>query len=1684
MRLSPQGLAYWLAEQASSTAALGAGVVGLGTQTLAGGFGFAQRELETLAGGVMTVNRAMLTALDTINRFNYALTTLADLLSQRVSAGFNMLLSFLRIFRSDTDIFTNLLDAINLSLANLFRLLQGGVSVIGLIGSVLSGVGQVIAEVTEIVAGLTRSIAEAFRAFSRFARDITGIVSSIASSVFGAIATVGFATAFGGVLLTQLGFGVMRTAFGGLGGLVAGAATGAGFAGAGMLGGAAAVGGVVGSVGALVAIVGTVLAASAMVIASVARTIIPILTPVIFPALLYYLARYGLGRFVPTLGTPVGAGLLTLGAAGALLVAPIVQAIGGLIPVIGRFVQAIGVALSAVGHLLQRIAEGLNRLLEITLRVIQGFIQAGLMLWRTFGLVAAQAQTVSIALQVMAANAGVARERIMSMWMALVRQNIALIEGGQAMIMLMARFYPLVGLTERLASVAKDWAAAMGFVSSEVLRDFSVAVTRGEISMLEHLNIVYASSLAWELFAQQIGKSAQDLNAFERSLAVADFLINRIGRSVAGVYEETFNSLGKLLSSFQRVIQTVQILAGRELLYPFTMLGKGIYSLLDALGKTLTEGARYGQGLRFLFASIAEGFTQGLEIVFQAPRQQFFERDPMRNPIARQILEVLNSPQFRQAALQLGGLVRAMTVWVGNLIMNIIRNLPQYLTLVINFFRQFVAVLIWVWTWLRAIAQTVMQLAQLFAGNLLRALNLSGQGFIGFLNAVAVGLAKALSFIGNFIQGAAHTVANFIEKLGGLMMTVATYIYVNSTTIAQWVANLVLNLQGLGAHMRRFAGEGLMLLSKFLAGLVLLVGAMAMAIPVALTFWGAVTGGVVGAGAGLAAGAAITFALYQFIAKPLAMTAAKLGEMGKQLKDEAQKELNEIFDPQKNPIADWAYNRLPQQLQQASTVINRWGYDLQQKAQSLRAFGDNIGLAFQIAAQGVLTATAEANQAATQFLDNTRGLSEQAVQSMQQMNEALMNAEQKFKAMREIVREVARGAQILGDASRQLIEYYNTLYGTLYDIGAISFARVLFAWREVEVAFTNISMMMAALRDRSINVRDVFGTLEELASELYEALAKWAKAVVDAFNTVRELVRGFGDAVRAAAEMSQALTWGSMAALNLLEIRRATLQTELQILAMTLRLPLGVEARTKTTQEYFQTLKAITEVTREELELVKQVAEAWGRALKETGDAARQLADKFALPIGFMINGLLQLRAIATEMQVTMLTVMRAMFFGDVPYTMFAEAVGRLNALRAQFIVTLSEMLNQPLRGVNQILDAQLDYWRKARDLVTSFNLGMFATLEIHLSEAAVLAEKLRLLELMAAVNRHNFEAYWRIRAEIVAIKRELFEIARRPVFIFGMTREQIERSFTDFQRLVGDPRFWRRWRLGEVQLTEMAFRAAVWQQQMGLVALQVFDPRFMRMLAQMGLTPAGLPMMRWAEMISELTGRRLPFPFQHLIIAMQETLLRGLTEVPPPFGGLPTPAYLMRFMPFVARVAGQYGLIPPMFEIPPSPFVPFMPAPLQALMPLMAQMAGIESPIALLSAMVAQGERLYVLMSNMAQLHAFYLPRISDTLAMHLQRVSEATFAFMTTAFARPITDPTEYVMMRRRFEAEMLRQRMGVAPQITYPVGAGAPRLGVGVPVVAGGQQVGVLYLSDEFLRQLVQAVLANSLRGYNMP
>lgn len=149
----------------------------------------------------------------------------------------------------------------------------------------------------------------------------------------------------------------------------------------------------------------------------------------------------------------------------------------------------------------------------------------------------------------------------------------------------------------RIANVARDRAVIAGENTSDTMERLTRAILAQETELLKQVGIVIRQEDAFKRYGAQIGKSANDLNEFERRQAFVNEIL-RFGEGSLGAYESAMEKVGKQLTSLPRFATEAAIAFGsgfqRELQIGVTALteslqfvqenGRELASLAKAVG--------------------------------------------------------------------------------------------------------------------------------------------------------------------------------------------------------------------------------------------------------------------------------------------------------------------------------------------------------------------------------------------------------------------------------------------------------------------------------------------------------------------------------------------------------------------------------------------------------------------------------------------------------------------------------------------------------------------------------------------------------------------------------------------------------------------------------------------------------------------------------------------------------------------------------------------------------------------------------------------------------------------------------------------------------------------------------------------------------------------------------------------
>jgi hypothetical protein len=143
-----------------------------------------------------------------------------------------------------------------------------------------------------------------------------------------------------------------------------------------------------------------------------------------------------------------------------------------------------------------------------------------------------------------------------------------------------------------LARAAQDLAVVSGKNSTETFNMLTHAVITGRSEVLKSVGIQKSAGQMYESFAKSIGKSANELTYQEKQTAVATGALKEAAK-VAGVYEAAMDSPGKVLRSFKRITNEIQVALGSVLLKGLGPMIKAMYDVYKNISKALTSSETF-----------------------------------------------------------------------------------------------------------------------------------------------------------------------------------------------------------------------------------------------------------------------------------------------------------------------------------------------------------------------------------------------------------------------------------------------------------------------------------------------------------------------------------------------------------------------------------------------------------------------------------------------------------------------------------------------------------------------------------------------------------------------------------------------------------------------------------------------------------------------------------------------------------------------------------------------------------------------------------------------------------------------------------------------------------------------------------------------------------------------------------
>ena len=140
-----------------------------------------------------------------------------------------------------------------------------------------------------------------------------------------------------------------------------------------------------------------------------------------------------------------------------------------------------------------------------------------------------------------------------------------------------------------LARVAQDAAVISGQNSTETLEQLVHGITTQNSMVLRNAGINVQAGQAVDAYAKSVNKATKDLSDSERAQAVLNAVI-QAGVPIAGAYTAAMEEPGKVLRSFPRLFNDIQVTVGKGLVDAFGPFILKLYEIVKAFSAAIQEG--------------------------------------------------------------------------------------------------------------------------------------------------------------------------------------------------------------------------------------------------------------------------------------------------------------------------------------------------------------------------------------------------------------------------------------------------------------------------------------------------------------------------------------------------------------------------------------------------------------------------------------------------------------------------------------------------------------------------------------------------------------------------------------------------------------------------------------------------------------------------------------------------------------------------------------------------------------------------------------------------------------------------------------------------------------------------------------------------------------------------------------
>ena len=201
---------------------------------------------------------------------------------------------------------------------------------------------------------------------------------------------------------------------------------------------------------------------------------------------------------------------------------------------------------------------------------------------------AARVSELNVAINAIGKSSGVGAKTINDTAKAIAKQGIEM-AAAQQMAIEYAQGNLNMAQAAEIARVGQDLAVISQKNSTDTAQLLTRAIKTGNSMLLKSAGVSRMASEGYADYARQLGKNSTQLTATERQQAIINLILEE-GAKVAGVYEAAMQEPGKVLRSFPRLLNDMQVAFGGALLKGFGPMIKAAYDLTNAFSKSVQEG--------------------------------------------------------------------------------------------------------------------------------------------------------------------------------------------------------------------------------------------------------------------------------------------------------------------------------------------------------------------------------------------------------------------------------------------------------------------------------------------------------------------------------------------------------------------------------------------------------------------------------------------------------------------------------------------------------------------------------------------------------------------------------------------------------------------------------------------------------------------------------------------------------------------------------------------------------------------------------------------------------------------------------------------------------------------------------------------------------------------------------------